>query len=178
MQRVLSAAARLVDRAPRHCFVPPLLRELHWLPVRQRIHYKILLLTFKIVRGNSPLYLQELILVKKPGAYRLRSSCNGLLLKHPSRWTRTTLGDRSFQVAAPKLWNAPPHEICSISDVNTFNRHLKTHLFSDAFLEFYLFSFLKYVQYILFYIVYCIFVISLHVKRIWSFLWKRRSISF
>ena len=58
VQRVLNAAPRLVDRAPRHCHVTPLLRELHWLPVRQRIHYKSLLFTFKTIHGKSPVYLQ------------------------------------------------------------------------------------------------------------------------
>ena len=80
VQRVLNAAARLVYRAPCHCRVTPLLRELHWLPVRPWIHYKILLFTFKTMHGKSPVYLQEFILLKKPGAYRLRSSSNGLLL--------------------------------------------------------------------------------------------------
>ena len=61
VQRVLNSAA-----------VTPFLRELHWLPVRQRINYKILLLTFKTIHGKSPVYLQELNSVKVPGAYRLR----------------------------------------------------------------------------------------------------------
>ena len=129
----LNAAARLVSHAPRYCHVTPFLRELHWLPVRQRIDYKILLLTFKTIHGKSPVYLQELISVKMPGAYRLRSSSNGLLLEPPSFRTRATLGDRSLQVAAPKLWNALLHEIRSISNINTFKCHLKTYLFSISF---------------------------------------------
>ena len=68
------AAARLVSRAPRYCHVTSSLRELHWLPVRQRINYKILLLTFKTIHGKTPVYLQELISVNMPGAIRLRSS--------------------------------------------------------------------------------------------------------
>ena len=102
---VFYATARVVSRTPRYCHVTPLLRELHWLPVRQRMNYKILLVTFKTIHEKSPVYLQELISVKMPGAYRLRSSSNGLLLEPLSFRTRATLGDRSFQVAAPKLWN-------------------------------------------------------------------------
>ncbi|CAH3148538.1 unnamed protein product [Porites evermanni] len=41
VQRVLNAAARLVCRAPRFCRKTPLLYELHWLPVRQCISFKI-----------------------------------------------------------------------------------------------------------------------------------------
>ena len=99
------------------------------------VHCKILIFTFKTIHGKSPVYLQELISITKPGAYRLKSSSNGLLLEPPSFLTRATLGDRSFQVAAPKLWNALSHEIHSISNINTFKRHLKTHLFSNAFLK-------------------------------------------
>ena len=44
-----------------------------------------------------------------------------------------TLGDRSFQVAAPALWNVLPREIRSITDLGIFKCHLKTHLFREAF---------------------------------------------
>ena len=111
VQHVLNAAARLVSHALRYCHAAPLLRELHCLLVRQRINYKIVLLKFKTIHGKSPIYLQKLISVKLPGAYRLSSSSNGLLLEAPSLRNRATLGDRSFQVVAPKLWNALPHEI-------------------------------------------------------------------
>jgi len=80
----------------RYCDVTPFLRELHWLPVRQRIDYKILLFTFKTIHEKSPVYLHELTSIKKPGEYRLRSSSNGLLLEPPSFGTRDTLGDRPF----------------------------------------------------------------------------------
>ena len=46
VQRVLNAAARLVCRTPRYRRITPLLYELHWLPVRQRISFKILLFVF------------------------------------------------------------------------------------------------------------------------------------
>ena len=51
VQRVLNAAARLVCRAPRYCCITPLMRELHCLPIRQRIHFKILLFTLKAIHG-------------------------------------------------------------------------------------------------------------------------------
>ena len=49
LQRVMNASARLVYCAPKYCHVTPLLRELHWLPVRLRVDFKILLVTFKIL---------------------------------------------------------------------------------------------------------------------------------
>ena len=133
VQRVLNAAARLVCRAPRYCRITPLLYELHWLPVRQRISFKILLFVFKAIHGFAPTYLRELVSVKRLGNYNLRSSSDGLLLATPTYRSRVTLGDRSFQVAAPALWNVLPREIRSITDRGIFKCHLKTHLFKEAF---------------------------------------------
>ena len=67
VQRVLNAAARLVCRAPRYCRITPLLYELHWLPVRQRISFKILLFVFKAIHGFAPTYLRELVSIKRSG---------------------------------------------------------------------------------------------------------------
>ena len=60
VQRVLNAAARLVCRVPHYCCILPLLYELHWLPVRQRISFKILLFVFKAIHGIAPKYEENL----------------------------------------------------------------------------------------------------------------------
>ena len=51
LQRVMNSSARLIYRAHKFCHITPLLAELHWLPVRSRIHYKILLITFKVLHS-------------------------------------------------------------------------------------------------------------------------------
>jgi len=43
--------------------------------------------------------------------------------------TRTTLGDRSFAVAGPRVWNSLPATIRKITSYRQFRQHLKTHLF-------------------------------------------------
>ena len=50
LQRVLNSSARLVLCAPRLCHITPLSRELHWIPVRSRIEFKLLLITFKVLK--------------------------------------------------------------------------------------------------------------------------------
>ena len=132
VQRVLNAAARLVCRAPCYCRITPLLYELHWLPVKQRISFKILLFVFEAIHGIAPMYLRELLSIKRSGNYNLRSSLHGLLLATPNYRSRVT-GDRSFQVAAPALWNVLPCEICSVTDLGLFKCNLKMHLFRKAF---------------------------------------------
>ena len=65
--------------------------HLHWLPVKQRIEFKIILFTFKAIHGIAPPYLSELIALKGHGAYNLRSSNGIVLMPHPQK-TRKTLG--------------------------------------------------------------------------------------
>ena len=93
--------------------------KLHWLPLKQRIRFKILLFAFKAIHGIAPSYIQNLVSLKLQGAYNLRSS-DGILLASPTFRTKITLGNRFFQVAAPKLWNALPRELRDIPNLYTF----------------------------------------------------------
>ena len=96
------------------------MRELHWLPVRQRIRYKTAVLVFKCLHGLAPAYLSEYCKLTT-GRSHLRSA-NACLLSVPR--TRTTYGDRSFAVSGPVAWNSLPVALRS-SDVTeeTFRRH-------------------------------------------------------
>ena len=131
LQRIQNAAARLVTGEPRFCHVTPLLFHLHWLPISYRINFKILLLTFKCLYGLAPNYLIDLISIKKQSRYSLRSN-DSLLRELPSTKTRSTLGDRAFQSAAPYLWNALPSTIRNIKTLDTFKTAVKTHFFKVA----------------------------------------------
>ena len=66
--------ARLICHESKYCPITPLLVDLHWLPVKFRIEFKILLIVFKIFRGLAPLYLSFLITSKPLSKYNLRSS--------------------------------------------------------------------------------------------------------
>ena len=63
LQRVMNASARLIFCAPQHYHITPLIQQLHWLPIRLRIEFKILLITFKVLQGSAPKYLSNLISV-------------------------------------------------------------------------------------------------------------------
>ena len=60
LQNVLNSIARLVTFSRKHYHISPVLMELHWLPVEQRVEFKILLFTYKVVNGMAPDYLQDL----------------------------------------------------------------------------------------------------------------------
>ena len=74
LQRVQNAAARLMTGSKQTEHITPTLRNLHWLPVKQRIKFKTALLVYKAFNGISPSYIKELIVPYAP-ARRLRS-CN------------------------------------------------------------------------------------------------------
>ena len=81
----------------------------------------------------TPTCISELLSLKDTGGrYYLRSN-DGKLLNIPSCKFLSTLGDRSFYMAAPKLWNDLPLFIRNISSVNAFKKALKTPLFQKAF---------------------------------------------
>ena len=125
----MNASARLVYCAPKYCHITPLLRELHWLPVRVRIDFKILLITFKLLQGFAPSYLKNLVSVLPASHYQLRRNDNGILLVSPRLKPKKTMGDRSFMVAAPALWNSLPLSVRQAKDIDSFKRLVKTYLF-------------------------------------------------
>ena len=78
--------------------------KLHWLPVRVRIKYKILLLVYKCVQETAPTYLQELININTHNREGLCSSQDDCKLQIP-KVNRETFANRSFKVVGPKWWN-------------------------------------------------------------------------
>ena len=104
--------------------ITPILKELHWLPIPARIHYKVILLTFKAIHGLAPTYLSELISQYLP-TRSLRSASQNLLVVHRSR--TKSFGDRSFECAVPTLWNSLPGTLRAQSNIDIFQKELKTY---------------------------------------------------
>ena len=110
------------------CHITPLLVDLHWLDIKGRIDFKIILLTFKAIHGQAPAYICELVNLKPNSSYGLRSN-NKMLLSTLNFRTLPTLGDRAFAAAAPKLWNAIPLSIRQEQNLEHLKKKLKTYLF-------------------------------------------------
>jgi len=53
-------AARMVSGVHRSEHITPVLEDLHWLPVGQRVVFKTALMVWKCVRGVAPAYLSDL----------------------------------------------------------------------------------------------------------------------
>ena len=117
LQHIQNTAARVVTLSRKSCHITPILKELHWLPVSQRIVFKLMLIVHKSFNNIAPIYISELLKVYTPSR-NLRSSS----------W-----GDRSFSVAAPTLWNHLPTKLKSCHSKTRFKSLLKTHLMSQFF---------------------------------------------
>ena len=109
--------------------VTPVLRELHWLPVESRIHFKIMVLVHRAVNDTGPVYLQELVNMYRPGR-SLRSQSDRLLTRPR---TRSRAGDASFVSAAADLWNNSPLNLRLIEDICNFRTALKAHYFTKHY---------------------------------------------
>ena len=119
LQRVQNNVARVVCKAKKHDNISPTLHKLHWLPIRPRILFKTLLLKYQALNGRAPSCLSDLLIPYVP-ARSLYSLSKNLRVPKTNTWQ---IGDRSFAVVAPKVWNALPSDIKSFSMV--FNANLK-----------------------------------------------------
>ena len=107
-------------------------RSLHWLPIKERIDFKIAVHIYKCQNNQAPIYLQKLITEKMIKHSRLHSSKTKFLLEVPFT-KRHTYADRSFIVYGPKLWNTLLSSIKGSKTIDTFKGKLKTYLFTKAY---------------------------------------------
>jgi hypothetical protein len=138
LDRVLRSAARLIGHIPRYSPVSTYMRDtLHWLPVSQRINFRIAVFVWRSLLGCAPVYLCQLCrpVTDIAGRRALRSSSSGQLLV-PSSSTATRQS-RAFSVVAPTLWNGLPLSLRLLPKVssNNFHKILKTTLFSRGWAE-------------------------------------------
>ena len=134
LQSVLNAAAQLVFSARRSEHITPLLRELHWLKVPERIQIRLCVLTHRCLHGTAPPYLAETLQLTADvqGRRRLRSASTTTLVVPPTR--RATIGIVRFRL----LRRVPgiPFQLRAgkFSHCLRFRRKLKTELFAISFL--------------------------------------------
>lgn len=134
LQLVQNAAAKLVKGKRKYDYVTPLLKDLHCLPIKQRIRFKLLLLCYKALNGSGPVYIRDMLTISTPKKPGLRSADDHLCLDVP-RTHLVTYGDRAFSSAVTDLWNKLPLGLRGTVKVNKYKSDLKTYLYQDAFPE-------------------------------------------
>jgi len=122
LQRAQNNAARVVLAVNRRSDAKPLLRQLHWLPVRQCVMHKMAVLMRKTRTTGVPAYLNE-HLVPHVAVHHTRSASLPLLTVPK---LTTDFSRRSFSYSAPVIWNSLPSNILLCNSDSVFRKHLKT----------------------------------------------------
>ena len=109
LSSVLHTAARLIKGLGPRDHITSTLKQLHWLPIRARIAFKISLLMFHIHYGTSPSYMASMVTPCSASKSRgLRSSSRS---DFATLRTYRKLGSRAFSASGPKEWNSLPISI-------------------------------------------------------------------
>lgn len=130
LQKIQNKAAKMITLSKGREHAQPILRSLHWLPVHQRIKFKILCIVFKCLHNIAPSYLSELLCRYTPRR-PLRSQSEDLLITPDHR---LQLADKAFSISGPKLWNTIPGILKQSETIEIFKKQLKSELFKEAYI--------------------------------------------
>ena len=128
LQRVQNNLARTVCNLRRRDSVKHHIRALHWLPVNERIVYKMAVITYVALNTGQPSYLSN-CLIKHSHTRHLRSNSK-FMLQLPLCSIKSA--DSAFQFSAPKVWNSLSDNTKSAPSLEIFKSRLKTELFSRS----------------------------------------------
>ena len=122
VQSLINTTARLITGNRKFDRITPVLKKLHWVKVRDRVLYKILLLIFKCRLGYGPKYISErLIPISEiPERRKLRSSDSTNLYVPKSKMS--SIGKRRFEIEGPNLWNGLPEGLRRVRKLRTLER--------------------------------------------------------
>ena len=127
LQYIQNMCARFVTGLKKYDRISPSLKALHWLKIPYRIKYKILVITFKCIKGSAPEYLIDALKLRHNK--QLRSDTAGKL-QIPVRCKLSLTLHGCFVQVAPRLWNALPQNLRNTNlSIELFKSGLKTHLF-------------------------------------------------
>jgi len=132
LQAVINTAARLVCHAMKADRITPVLKDLHWLRIEERIQYKLLCPCVQVsTQSGTTLPVRPTSISRSNGA----QTASEIIEFASARRTREGchMGDRAFLVAAAKASNSLPLTVTAASTLHSFRRALKTHLFTASF---------------------------------------------
>ena len=108
LRRLQSVMQQLDSSTRRQGLTTSLLRQLHWLKSKERIDFKLAVLVYKCMHGTALPYLADELSrsADSQARSRLRSASSSSIVVRRTRLS--TVGDRSFPVAASRIWNGLP----------------------------------------------------------------------
>ena len=130
-RRCQNCSARLTFKTSKRTQVSPLLAKLHWLPIAQRIDYKISSLCSDVVSDTASLYLSDLLCLYVPSR-SLRSSADAGIFRIPTR-KKKFQGQRAFSHVGSVTWNKLLYSVRHAKTQFQFKAQLKTTLFRSVY---------------------------------------------
>ena len=119
LQRVQNVATRLIFELGTRQHVTASLLQLHWLPVRWRVQFKLCCLVHSVFYGKCPDYLANVVSLVDCGRPR-----RGLLFSSSSDFSlprlRTKFGERAFTYAGRSAWNSLLKDLQAVTDPGLF----------------------------------------------------------
>ena len=102
LQTIQTMCAKLNLRKSKYDSTTEALAQLHWLPIKKRIDFKIATITHKCIYGTATQYLKDLVILA-PTPRNLRSSTDKTRLIVLFTKCRTFTA-QSFSISAPSVW--------------------------------------------------------------------------
>ena len=125
-QKIQNQAARIIYKRTKWTSASSSMKQLHWLPIRYRCHFKLLTIVYKTLHGMGPAYLRNRLKIKNNTRNTRLTSSTTLYLEVPFNKKRT-VADRGFSYMPVQHWNVLPNHIKTASNKQEFKKLLKTH---------------------------------------------------
>ena len=131
LQKVQNSACRFVFGLKKSTSITPYLHDLHWLPIKSRVIFKVLTIVHKCIFNPQivPSYLSKYFSLQKSSS---RFSERTMVIKKPL--VNTNYGKRTFRFAAAHHWNSLPCNL-KLPNETEFRKQLKTYLFNQYYYE-------------------------------------------
>ena len=137
LQSLQNWMARIVCNKPRQSHISPVLKDLHWLPVKYRSIFKTMTIVFKYLDSGLPHYFHSTIQPYSTSFSSRRSNPSKRYLSVPTFCNRIHKSkkhfDHSFSYDAPYFWNSLPENIRLAPSVSSFRKRLKPYFFHMTF---------------------------------------------
>ena len=131
-QKIQNQAAQIIYKKTKWTSATSCMKQLHWLPIRYRNHFKLLTIVYKTLLGMGTTYLRKKLKIKNNIRNTQLSSSTTLYLDVPFNKKRC-VADRGFSYMTAQHWNAFPHHIKRANILQQFIKLLKTHFFNIVY---------------------------------------------
>ena len=129
LQRLQSTLARVVTCQRGHISISKTLQELHWLPIKWHIYYKVATLMYKLLESGESTYVRSRIM-SKIFQHSLRSTVKDSQLQPCSSQSKIRL--RTFRCAALAIWNCLPYDIRAACRMTLELHHMSLSFEADS----------------------------------------------